>query len=168
MSIESRPEAAGFCPIRIDRINGWLQRQVDSGRLAGASVLVSRSGIPALASTVGLADIAAAKPFDLDTIVRLYSMTKAVTTAAAMVCYEIGCFQLDDPVAKYLPAFQNTRVWTGGRLTDTEPQQSPMTIRHLMTHTLGLTYGFMQANVVDAEYRALGIEFPGARGTLAD
>lgn len=168
MMFNADPQAAGFCPERIDRVNGWLSRQVSSGRLAGASVLVSRHGIPALASCHGLADIAAGKPFQLDTIVRLYSMTKAITTVAAMTCYELGCFQLDDPVAKFIPEFGGTRVWTGGRLVDTEPQRSPMTVRHLMTHTSGLTYGFMQANVVDAEYRAAGIEFPGSVGTLRE
>lgn len=165
---EADPQRAGFCPERIDRINGWLSRQVTSGRLAGASVLVSRRGLPALASSFGHADLAAGTPFELDTIVRLYSMTKAVTTVAAMMCYELGCFQLDDPVARFIPAFGETRVWTGGRLGDTQPQTSPMTVRQLMTHTSGLTYGFMQANVVDAEYRAAGIEFPGSAGTLRD
>lgn len=166
--LSADPERAGFCPERIDRVAGWLQQQVDSGRLAGCSVLISRRGTTAMASAAGFADIEAAKPFSLDTIVRLYSMTKAVTTVAAMMCYELGCFQLDDPVARYLPAFGDTRVWSGGRLGDTVPQHSPMTVRQLMTHTSGLTYGFMQANVVDAEYRAAGIEFPGSVGSLAD
>lgn len=166
MTFNPNPETAGFCPVRTDRINGWLKRQIETGRLAGASVLVHRRGVTALAAATGLADISLSKPFTTDTIVRLYSMTKAVTTVAAMMCYELGCFQLDDPVSKFLPEFRDTRVWTGGRLGDTESQHSPMTVRQLMTHTSGLTYGFMNANVVDAEYRAAGIEFPGAGGTL--
>ena len=89
-------------------------------------------------------------------------MTKAVTTVAAMTLYEEGRFQLDDRVAKFLPEFADTPVWRGGAATldEVEHQIEPMTIRHLMTHTSGLTYSFMNANVVDEAYRENGIEFP--------
>ena len=82
--------------------------------------------------------------------------------------YEAGHFQLDDPVSTYLPEFAHTPVWTGGPLSTTTAQSTPMTVRHLLTHTSGLTYGFMQTDVVDAEYRAQGIEFPGASGSLSE
>ena len=87
-------------------------------------------------------------------------MTKPVTTAAAMMLYEEGAFQLDDPIARYLPEFLNTPVWAGGNapLEDTSPQETPITVRQIMTHTSGLTYGFMQTNVVDAAYRKEGLE----------
>jgi CubicO group peptidase (beta-lactamase class C family) len=85
-------------------------------------------------------------------------MTKPITTVAAMMLYEQGCFQLDHPVSRYLPAFADTPVWSGGDITATVAQQTPMTIRQLMTHTAGLTYGFMQQNVIDAEYRGRGLE----------
>jgi CubicO group peptidase (beta-lactamase class C family) len=93
-----------------------------------------------------------------------------VTTVAAMMLYEAGAFQLDDPVARYLPEFADTRVWAGGGagVDDTVPMATSMTVRHLMTHTSGLTYGFMQANVVDGRYRAERIEFPGDAGSLAE
>ncbi|MCP5184945.1 MAG: beta-lactamase family protein [Pseudomonadales bacterium] len=160
--------AAGFSATRLERLYEWLVQQTRSNRLAGASVLVARRGTPAFFEATGMAELETGKPFRKDTIVRIYSMTKAVTTVAAMICYEQGCFQLDDPVARYLPAFADTPVWRGGALDDVESQTSPMTVRHLMTHTSGLTYGFMQTNVVDAAYRAAGIEFPGAGGTLAE
>ena len=162
------PAALGFDAGRLNRINTWLEHQIDSERLAGASVLVLRHGKVAHLEARGLRDLNSAEPFASDTVVRIYSMTKPVTTVAAMQLYEAGCFQLDDPISRYLPEFADTQVWRGGELTDTEPQATPITVRQLMTHTAGLTYGFMQTNVVDAEYRARGIEFPGAGGRLAD
>lgn len=163
------PESVGLSSERLDRVRQWLGEQISGERLAGASVLIGRRGSVAFFETRGLADQAAAKSFEQDTIVRIYSMTKPVTTVAAMMLYEEGCFQLDDPVSVYLPEFASTEVWAGGdaALTDTVPVQTPMTIRHLMTHTSGLTYGFMQTNVVDAAYRKANMEFPGGRGDLA-
>lgn len=165
-----RPEQVGLGSERLERVGDWLRAQIDGERLAGASVLVWRRGAPAWFRSAGLADREAGRPFDADTIVRVYSMTKPVTTVAAMMLYEAGCFQLDDPVSRYLPEFAETRVWTGGDggIDDTVPMATPMTVRHLMTHTSGLTYGFMRANVVDGRYRAEGIEFPGDAGSLAE
>ncbi len=147
-----------------------MQEQVQRERLAGCSVLIGRRGKIAFAEATGLADQSLQSSFELDTIVRIYSMSKAVTTVAAMMLYEQGAFQLDDPVAAYLPEFSDTPVWLGGsaKLSDVEPQQTAMTIRHLMTHTSGLTYGFMQTNVVDEAYRKAHIEFPGTAASLAD
>ncbi len=162
------PHALGFSAARLARVQRWLEAQVTSERVAGASVLVARHGEPVFAQATGKADVAHDKPFDLDTIVRLYSMTKAVTTVAAMMLYEEGCFHLDDPVAKFLPEFADTPVWTGGALSNVERQRTPMNVRHLMTHTSGLTYGFMQTNAVDAAYREARIEFPGTAATLAE
>ncbi len=163
------PESVGISSARLVRVSSWLQQQVDGGRLAGCSVLIARRGHTAFADATGLAELETGKPFALDTIVRIYSMTKAVTTVAAMMLYEEGCFQLDDPVSAYLPEFADTPVWRGGdhALDDVERQRSPMTVRHLMTHTSGLTYGFMQSNVVDAAYREAEIELPGPSGSLA-
>jgi len=163
------PEVVGLSSARLNRLSSWLQDQVDNERVAGASVLVGRRGKVALSQAVGLADVAIDRLFTTDTVVRMYSMTKAVTSVAAMALYERGCFQLDDPVADYLPEFARTPVWRGGDagLDDTEPQSTPMTVRHLLTHTSGLTYGFMRANVVDAAYRAADIEFPGSAEDLA-
>lgn len=164
------PESVGLSSGRLSRVTDWLHAQVDQERLAGAGVLVARRGGVAYFETAGRADLETRRPFERDTIVRVYSMTKPVTTVAAMMLYEAGCFQLDDPVAKFLPEFADTRVWVGGEadVTDTVPVTNPLTIRHLMTHTSGLTYGFMRDNVVDAQYRAEGIEFPGEDGSLAE
>ena len=163
------PESVGFSSERLGRVSSWLGEQITSERLAGASVLIGRRGRVAMFEARGLADQASARSFDRDTIVRIYSMTKPVTTVAAMMLYEEGCFQLDDPVANYLPVFADTPVWAGGDapISETVPNEVPMTVHHLITHTSGLTYGFMQANAVDAAYRAERVDFPGGRGDLA-
>lgn len=162
------PTAAGFCPQRLERLRSWLQEQVSGDKLAGASILVARHGVPVFCEAAGLAELSTGQPFTTETIVRLYSMTKAVTTVAAMMCYEEGHFFLDDPVAKFLPEFRSTPVWSGGSITDVVPQSTPMTVRHLMTHTSGLTYGFMNTNVVDKAYRKAEAELPTAGATLRD
>ena len=164
------PETVGFASERLERVTAWLEAQITSERLAGASVLIGRHGQVAYFEVAGAADQEAGKAFGKDTIVRIYSMTKPITTVAAMMLYERGCFQLDDPIARYLPEFAEARVWVGGEapLSDTVAAASPITVRQLMTHTSGLTYGFMQSNVVDERYRDENIEMPGAEMTLAE
>lgn len=163
------PEAVGMSSQRLERVSTWLDEQIRSERLAGASALIARHGKVAYRRAVGYADVDAGKAFDDDTIARIFSMTKPITTVAAMMLYERGSFQLDDPVAKYIPSFHDTQVWTGsGGVTSTATQSSPMLVKHLMTHTSGLTYGFMQTNVVDEQYREQEIEFPGASQTLEE
>ena len=164
------PAVVGFSEERLQRVTDWLQAQVSGDKLAGASVLVARHGKVAYQQCAGMADKETGKPFAADSVVRIFSMTKPVTTVAAMMLYEQGCFQLDDEVAKYLPEFASTRVWRGGDapITDTEPQRTPMLVRQLMNHTAGLTYGFMNSTPVDAQYRDLPIMFRRDVGSLAD
>lgn len=160
------PASVGVSAERLTRLSAWLDAQVTDGRLAGCSVMLGRRGGVAYCATAGDRDKELGKPFERDSIVRIYSMTKPVTTVAAMMLYEQGCFQLDDPVAKYLPEFADTPVWLGGEIGNTAVQDSPMLVRHLMNHTSGLTYGFMQSNPVDALYRAREVESPST--TLAE
>jgi CubicO group peptidase (beta-lactamase class C family) len=157
------PESVGLCSQRLMRVSEWLEAQISSERLAGASVLIGRRGKAAYFGTAGLADQETGKIFAEDTIVRIYSMTKPITTVAAMMLYEQGCFQLDDPIALYLPEFKEMRVWQGGEaaLEETVAAEGPITVKQLMTHTSGLTYGFMHTNPVDKFYRHEGIE-PGS------
>lgn len=164
------PESLGLSAHRLQRVNEWLDKQVTSERLAGAGLLIARRGRIGYFETTGQADVARAAPFEEDTIVRIYSMTKPITTVAAMMLYERGCFQLDDPIAKFLPAFAQTPVWVGGNgdLNDTVAQHSLITVRQLMTHTAGFTYSFMHSNVVDACYRDHGIDGSASVMTLAE
>ncbi|NND90113.1 MAG: beta-lactamase family protein [Granulosicoccus sp.] len=177
------PDHLGLDSDRLHRLERWLQLQVEQNRVAGASVLVARHGSVALFKAAGKAQLGPAhgkeQLFARDTLTRLYSMTKPVTTVAAMMLHEQGHFQLDDPIAWYLPAFAETPVWTGtappadtldvdALFRHVEPQQQPVTVRHLMTHTSGLTYSFMNATPVDQYYRDNDLVFPGSSSTLAE
>ena len=123
--------------------------------------MVSRHGELAHHSTYGLRDLEQGTPFTDDTVVRLYSMTKPLTTLAAMQLVEEGVLQLKDPVAKYIPSFAHTQVYRSGSVQKpmTEPQTLPMLVWHLMTHMSGLTYGFHNTHPVDAMYRNQGFEW---------
>lgn len=156
------PQSVGVSAERLLRVSSWLQQQISSERLAGASVLLSRRGSVAYFEQAGVTDLETGTKFDEDTIVRIYSMTKPITTVAAMMLYEQGHFQLDDPVASHIPSFGDTQVWTGADadITSTEEIRNPLTVQHLMTHTSGLTYSFMSSNVVDREYRHRKIVAP--------
>ena len=163
------PEELGLSSSRLYRVTDWLNQQVESERLAGASTMICRNGRIGYLESAGQSDLENGKPFDASTIVRIFSMTKPITSVAAMMLYEEGRYQLDDPVAKYLPEFTDTKVWKGeGSLENVEDQTSPMLVKHLFLHTSGLTYGFMNANVVDQEHRNQKIEFPGTAGTLEE
>ncbi|MBX2878801.1 MAG: beta-lactamase family protein [Granulosicoccus sp.] len=167
---------AGLDEQRLQKIKDWLDSQISGNRLAGASLLIQRKGHCGLFGAAGIAGQTDSNQrlFDRETIVRLYSMTKPVTHVAAMMLHEQGCFQLDDPVARFLPAFSQMRVWTGeGSLDDdkqiaanTVPARSLITVRQLMTHTAGLSYSFMNATAVDQYYTDHNLVFPGTDETL--
>lgn len=163
--IAGDPRALGLCPDRLERIDGWMRRLVDEGRVAGLSVMLARGGRTAFFRAHGRADIARDKPFAPDTIARIYSMTKPLTSVAVMMLYEEGRFQLDDPITRFLPDFADLRVLTGGNRArfESEPARRPITIRDLLTHTAGFTYGFMEATLVDALYRQNGVDFGEAQ-----
>ena len=170
MHVDTRPEEVGLSTPRLARIVPWMRRWVDSGRLPGLLVAVVRDDRLAWLGTRGFRDVEAGRPVEPDTIYRIYSMTKPVTTAAALMLYEEGRFQLDDPVAKHLPAFAETRVFAGGGADsfETEPLVRPITVHDLMTHTSGLTYSFQCDHPVDEIYRRRGIEFNANLAPLAD
>ncbi len=133
------PEAVGFSGDRLEHITAFAEREVEEGRLAGAVTLVARHGRIVHFEATGRYGINNDKAMDKDALFRIYSMTKPITTVAMMMLYEEGRFQLADPVAKYLPEFQDQQVLVDGKLLD---PQSPMTIEQLMSHTAGLSYGF--------------------------
>jgi CubicO group peptidase (beta-lactamase class C family) len=136
-----------------------LQRYIDSGRLAGALSVVYRNGEAVHFSALGMADRERGVPMREDTIFRLYSMTKPITSVALMQIFERGLIQLDDPVHRYIPAWENLRVYQSGVYPNflTTPCQRPMTVRDLLSHQSGLTYNFLMRTNVDAAYRRLGI-----------
>ncbi len=135
------PEQVGLSAARLDRVRKWMNGWVDSGRLAGMTAVVMRKGELAFAETCGRADIERNKPMRPDTIFRIYSMTKPLTSTAIMMLYEEGRFQLDDPISKFIPAFANPRVYAGGSRgkIDSTPAEREINFRDLLTHTSGLT-----------------------------
>jgi CubicO group peptidase (beta-lactamase class C family) len=160
--MSARPEALGLSSERLARIDAHLKsRYIDPGKIAGALTLVARRGEIAYLSPVGLMDRERGKPMTEDTIFRIYSMTKPITSVALMMLHEQGHFQLDDAVHKLIPvpAWRDLRVYQVGNHPDflTAPCARPMTVRDLLRHTSGLTYGFMERTNVDAAYRKLGI-----------
>ena len=134
----SSPTQAGFAPDRLQRIDDVMRHHITAGHLAGASGLIARNGKVVFRETWG--------EYKPDTIVRMYSMTKAITGVAAMICYEEGRFSLNDPVSKYLPEFEHMRVAhegkdaTGKRIFYTVPADRQITVRDLFRHTSGLDY----------------------------
>jgi len=153
------PETLGLSSARLARIGTHLQRYVDAGKIAGALALVARRGQVAYLEPFGHLEIERRRPVTPDSIWRIYSMTKPITSVGLMMLYEEGRFQLDDPVHRYIPAWQNLRLYVGGNypVFKTAPVERPMTIRDLLSHTSGLTYGFMERTNVDAAYRKLGV-----------
>lgn len=141
------PADLGFSVERLGRLDNAINTNIAEHQLAGAVVLIRRDGRDAVLKAYGLQDIEKAKPMQADTIFRIASMSKAVTTVAVMMLYEEGRFLLNDPVSNYLPAFKNAVVATpapggsSGTGFTTVPAKKPITIRHLLTHTAGLTYG---------------------------
>ena len=165
------PDQVGLSAARLARISAWMKGWVDSGKLPGLLVAVMRKGELAFAETYGKADVERNKPVRPDTIYRIYSMTKPLTSTAIMMLYEEGRFQLDNPISRFIPAFPNSRVCVGGSRgkLDTVPAERDITFRDLLTHTSGLTYGFMEATPVDALYRSKnGIDFQTATTSLKE
>jgi len=153
--------ALGFSPERLQRLDTVMQESVDQHQIAGGIMYIARNGQLVKLQAYGLQDIETGKPMQTDTIFRIASMSKAVTTVAIMMLYEEGHFLLHDPVSKYIPAFEHSVVAVpppAGTTPDvkyiTVPAKRPIQIRDLLTHTAGLTYG--DGPAVDA-YKKAGI-----------
>ncbi len=154
------PESVGLSSGKLKEARQAVQALVDQKEVAGAVLAVARRGKVVQHDAVGVMDVAGGKPMKPDTIFRIFSMTKPVTTVAAMMLVEDGKIQLDDPVVKYLPEFKDLRVHTG-KGDETVAAQRAMTIRDLMRHTSGLTYGFFDATPVDQLYQKHKVLDPG-------
>ena len=167
LGIDRDPSELGLDAERLARLEPVFGAYVDDGRLPGWLIAVARDGHIAYVAKRGMRDREAGAPVAEDTIWRLASMTKPVTSVAAMMLYEEGAFELKDPISRWLPAFSDMRVYRSGSSLrpDTRPATEPVRVWHLLTHTAGLTYGFHHAHPVDAMYRAVGFEWgspPGA------
>jgi len=145
------PESVGMSSERLERIAPVLQQYVDDGELVGVVSMLARRGEVVHFEEFGDLTMDTGRALEKDSIFRIYSMTKPITTMAVMMLYEEGKLQITDPVERYLPEFANVRVaGPGGSLV---APQRPMTVQMLMTHSSGLTYGVFGDTMVDRQYR---------------
>lgn len=157
----STPEAVGMSSERLGRIETFIKdKYIDSGKLPCAQVQVWRRGQLAYTTVLGSADIERSKPLKADSLFRIYSMTKPVTSVALMMLVEDGLVALDDPVHRFIPSWRNLGVFNGGVSGAflTKPADAPVRVIDLLRHTAGLTYGFQQRTNVDAAYRKLELD----------
>lgn len=145
----------GFERDRLGRLDAVLHRYVDDGKIPGVQTLVSRRGELVHRDVYGCTDVEAGTPVAPDTLYRIYSMTKPLTSVALMMLFEEGAVLLENPVSRWLPELADLRVWVGGTADapETRPLETPLTVHHMLTHTSGLTYGFQMAHPVDELYR---------------
>ena len=162
------PEKLGLSKEKLMAMeNFFKEKYIQNGKLAGIQTLVARKGKVVHFKSTGLRDVENNKKIEKDTIFRIYSMTKPITSVALMQLFEQGLFQLADPVSKFLPEFKNPKVFLSGSYPHfmTSPAEREITIRDLLTHTAGLTYGFHYRTNVDHAYRKV---WSGPRGDNTD
>jgi CubicO group peptidase (beta-lactamase class C family) len=153
------PAGAHFNPQKLERVGDYLRDQVAKGKIPGAILLIQQHGKPVYHEFFGVRDVATKASMTDDTIFRLFSMSKVITSVVAMQLIDDGKFKLDDPVAKYIPSFAHVKVGVerktddGGKVLDLVPVNRPLTIWDLMTQTSGITYGFYGHSLVRQAYR---------------
>jgi CubicO group peptidase (beta-lactamase class C family) len=153
------PAGAHFNPQKLERVSDYLRDQVAQGKIPGAILLIQQHGKPVYHEFFGVRDVATKAPMTDDTIFRLFSMTKPLTSVVAMQLIDEGKLKLDDPVAKYIPSFAKVKVGVekktdnGEKVLELVPANRPITILDLMTQTSGITYGFYGGNMVRLAYR---------------
>jgi CubicO group peptidase (beta-lactamase class C family) len=156
----ARPAEVGLSAERLARLDAAMQAEVDAGRKAGIVTLIARRGRVAHLKAYGMAERETSMPMRTDSLFRLYSMTKPVTSVALLMLYEEGKFQLNDPLDKYIPAFRDVQVLTGmdgDRMLLTTPRRKP-TIHDVFRHTAGFSYGF-GTTPIDRAYAENGVDF---------
>ena len=165
------PEEVGLSRRALEHIDAKLAEFIDAGELAGTVTLVARHGRLVHLHAQGRKDLASGEPLKTDTIFRMFSMTKPVTGAAMMILYDRGLWRPEDPLSKYLPSFEGVAVFDGldadGQVKTVAPDHAP-TMGELMTHTAGLSYGFMPDDPIDGLYRAARIWEQPSLGAFAD
>jgi len=152
----TRPEDLGLSTERLTRIDDATHAYVDAGKLPGVQTMVSRRGQLVHHDCYGATDVETGRGVDADTIYRIYSMTKPITSVALMMLHEQGRFLLENPIHRFLPEFAESQVWDGGtaEAPQTRPATRAVTVHDVLTHLSGLTYGFHFQHPVDQLYRA--------------
>ena len=154
----AKPSDAGFTSAGLARIDAYIKNEIAGNKIPGAIMMIQRNGKTVYSSSFGVRDPGTKEPMTPSTIFRIYSMSKPITTVAAMMLVEEGKLQLDDPLSKYIPAFANVKVGVekkgedGAMGLDLVPVKRPITIQDLMRHTSGITYGFFGEGLVKKAY----------------
>jgi CubicO group peptidase (beta-lactamase class C family) len=157
------PAGAHFNKDKLARVTEFFKNEVDTGKIPGAIVLIQQHGKPVYHEFFGVQDVVSKAPMTDQTIFRLFSMTKAITAVSSMILLQEGKIKLDDPVSKYIPSFANVKVGVekkgadGTPTLELVPPNRPMTVKDLMTHTSGVTYGFYGDSLVRKAYKAADI-----------
>src|ERR1043165_5908869 len=153
------PAGAHFNQQKLAKITEFFRNEVATGKIAGANVLIQQHGKPVYHETFGVQDVVSKTPITDQTIFRLSSLTKLVTSVVAMQLIQDGKFRLDDPVAKYIPAFADVKVGVekkaadGSKTLELVPLVRPITVLDLLRHTSGITYGFYGDSLVRKAYK---------------
>lgn len=152
---ETKPKTVGLSAGRLRRLETTMQHLIEQQKTAGVVMAIARRGKLAYFKALGWRDLETDQPMALDTIFRIYSMTKPITSLAVLMLFEKGHFQLSDPIAAYIPAFKEVKVYGGPALSGVrlENLKRPITVRDLLTHTSGLTYGLLNDSPVEEMYR---------------
>jgi CubicO group peptidase (beta-lactamase class C family) len=155
----TRPEDVGMSRERLDRVKDMTHAYIDKGKLPGVQTMISRRGEVVQHDSYGCTDVDAHVPVTAETIYRIYSMTKPITSVGLMMLFEEGRFLLENPVHRFLPEFTDVQVWDGGTADapQTRAPARPMTVHDVLTHLSGLTYGFHYQHPLDKLYRANGL-----------
>jgi len=157
------PPGARFNPQKLERVGDFLRDQIANGKIPGAILLIQQHGKPVYHEFFGVQDVVSRQPMTDQTIFRLFSMTKAISSVAAMMLVDEGKLKLEDPIAKYIPSFANVKVGVekknedGTKTLDLVPPNRPPTILDLMRHTSGITYGFYGDSLVRKAYAAANL-----------
>jgi CubicO group peptidase (beta-lactamase class C family) len=157
------PAGAHFSKEKLERIGEYFRNEIATGKIPGAVLLIQQHGKPVYLESFGVRDVATRLPITEHTIFRLYSMTKPITSVAAMMLIDQGRLKLDDPLSKYIPSFANAKVGVEKKLDDGSlalelvPANRPITIKDLMRHTSGITYGFYGTSLVRKAYHEFDI-----------
>ena len=158
--IETKPADVGLNSLRLERIDNIVNTSIENGEIPGAVILIARNGKIACHKSFGYSDIDTKKPMDVNSIFRIASMTKAITTVGVMILYENGMFKLSDPISKYIPEFKNPKVVVEadslGNVMKIEPAKREIRILDLLTHSSGIVYPFIK-NKLQKTYVKEGI-----------
>ena len=150
----AEPETVGMTTQGLNAVAEVMDRMVADGDLVGMTAMIARRGQVVFEHATGTLDLETGAPMGLDSLIRIYSMTKPITSAAALMLVEEGKLDLDDPVTRFFPEWKNQTAYDGDEIVAVDP---PVTAKHLLLHTSGLSYGYVGNTPVDKAYRAAGL-----------